>query len=49
MKTAVEYIRGTKPAPRIDTGVMLVTPENMDTPEAKNLIAPDFSALLEGP
>lgn len=49
VRTAVESIRGKKPEPRIDTGVMLVTPENMDTPEARNLIAPDFSALLEGP
>ena len=45
---AVEHIRGVAQPARIDTGVMLVTPENMGTPEAQELIAPDFSAL-EGP
>ncbi|HZW11154.1 MAG TPA: substrate-binding domain-containing protein [Phycisphaerales bacterium] len=45
VKAAVEHIRGTTPEPRIDTGVMLVTRENMDTPAAEELIAPDFSSL----
>ena len=45
---AVEHIRGIAQSARIDTGVLLVTPENMGSPEAQELIAPDFSAL-EGP
>ena len=48
VKAAVEHIRGVAQPARIDTGVMLVTPANMETPEAQELIAPDFSAL-EGP
>jgi ribose transport system substrate-binding protein len=48
VKAAVDHIRGTTPEPRIDTGVMLVTRDNMETPEAQELIAPDFSSL-EGP
>jgi ribose transport system substrate-binding protein len=48
VKAAVEHIRGTTPEPLVDTGVMLVTRENMETPEARELIAPDFSSL-EGP
>lgn len=45
VRAAVEYIRGMTPEPRVDTGVMLVTPENMESPEARDLIAPDFSSL----
>jgi ribose transport system substrate-binding protein len=48
VKAAVDHIHGKAIEPRIDTGVMLVTPENMNTPEARDLIAPDFSSL-EGP
>lgn len=48
VKAAVEHIRGKTPEPLVDTGVMLVTQANMDTPEARELIAPDFSSL-EGP
>jgi len=48
VRAAVDFIRGKTIEPRIDTGVMLVTPENMNTPEARDLIAPDFSSL-EGP
>lgn len=49
VRAAVGYLRGDAPEQRIDTGVMLVTPENMNSPEAQDLIAPDFSSLLEGP
>jgi len=45
VRAAVEHIRGTTPEPRIDTGVMLITRENMESPEARDLIAPDFSSL----
>ena len=45
VRAAVEHIRGATPEPRIDTGVMLVTRESMATPEAQELIAPDFSSL----
>lgn len=45
VRAAVEHLRGTPPEPRIDTGVMLVTRENMESPEAVELIAPDFSSL----
>ncbi|MFG0259190.1 MAG: substrate-binding domain-containing protein [Phycisphaerales bacterium JB041] len=48
VQAAVEHIRGTAQEPRIDTGVMLITPETMDTAEARELLSPDFSAL-DGP
>lgn len=45
VRAAVEHLRGTPQEPRIDTGVMLVTPESMDTAEARELLSPDFSSL----
>jgi ribose transport system substrate-binding protein len=48
VRAAVDFLQGKTIEPRIDTGVMLVTSENMNTPEARDLIAPDFSSL-EGP
>ncbi len=47
VKTAVEHLRGKKVEARIDTGVTLVTKENMDRPEIKELLAPDLSEWLE--
>jgi ribose transport system substrate-binding protein len=48
VKTAVEHIRGSKVQQRIDTGVVIVTKENMETPESKELLSPDLKALLGG-
>jgi len=47
VKTAVEYLMGVKVVPRIDTGVILVTAENMDELEIKNLLMPKLSEWLE--
>ena len=38
VKTVVEHIRGQKVDPRIDTGVHLITPENLNTPEITKLL-----------
>lgn len=38
VKTLVEHLRGTKVEPMIDTGVALVTPENLDTPDIKTIL-----------
>jgi ribose transport system substrate-binding protein len=46
VKTAVASVKGEKVEPRIDTGVGLITPETMDTPESKELLSPDLKALL---
>jgi len=46
VKTIVAHIRGQKVEARIDTGVVLATPENMDEPEIKQLLSPDLSAYL---
>ena len=37
VKTMVDHLRGKPVDPRIDTGVMVVTPANLDSPEAKEL------------
>lgn len=43
IKTLVEHIRGQPVERRIDTGVQVVTRENMDQPAMKELIQPDLS------
>ncbi len=40
VKTAVASIAGEKVPARIDTGVTVITKENMDTPEARKLLYP---------
>lgn len=40
VKTMVEHLSGEPVENRIDTGVMVVTPENMETPEAAELLSP---------
>ena len=46
--TVVEHLRGKPQPPTIDTGAALVTPQNMNSPEMKDLLAPDLAALLGG-
>jgi ribose transport system substrate-binding protein len=46
VKTAVDRINGKPVEPRIDTGVMIVTGENMDTQDAKDLLSPDLKSML---
>jgi ribose transport system substrate-binding protein len=47
VKTMVAHLKGEKVERRIDTGVHMVTPENMDEPEMKELVAPDLSKWLK--
>ena len=47
VKTLVAHIRGEHVERRIDTGVKLVTPEQMDQPEMKELLQPDLSKWLK--
>jgi ribose transport system substrate-binding protein len=46
--TAVSYIRGRTVEVGIDTGVALVTKENMSEPEFKEALSPDLSQYLDG-
>ncbi len=47
VKTIVESIQGKAVEKRIDTGATLITPENMNTPESKELLSPDLSKWLD--
>jgi len=47
VKTMVQVLRGEKVEKRIDTGCEVVTAENMDTPEKKELMVPDLSKWLD--
>jgi ribose transport system substrate-binding protein len=44
--TVVKYLQGEKPEKRIDTGVVLVTPDNMNEPQIKDLLYPPLSQYL---
>jgi len=44
----VDHLRGKQVEPRIDTGVMVVTPANLDSPEVKDLVNPPISRYLQG-
>jgi ribose transport system substrate-binding protein len=46
VKQIVYYLRGHEIESLIDTGVYLVTRENMDDPDIKALLEPDFSSYL---
>ena len=45
--TAVKHLRGEKVEKRIDTGVVLVTRENMEQPEIKDLLYPPLDKYLK--
>jgi ribose transport system substrate-binding protein len=47
VKTMVEHLQGRPVEKRIDTGVHVVTPDNMDVPEMKELLQPDLSKWLK--
>jgi ribose transport system substrate-binding protein len=47
VKTLVGHIRGEKVERRIDTGVRLVTPDQMDEPEVRELLHPDLKKWLK--
>ena len=47
VKTMVEHLQGKSVEKRIDTGVYVVTPENMDTPEMKELLYPPVEKYLK--
>jgi ribose transport system substrate-binding protein len=45
VKAIVDHLEGRQPPKRIDTGVYVVTPDNMNEPEKKKLLTPDLSIL----
>jgi len=47
VKTMVRHLRGEKVPGRIDTGSVLVTKENLEQPEIRELLNPDLSKWLK--
>jgi ribose transport system substrate-binding protein len=47
VKTMVAHIKGEKVERRVDTGVQVVTPQNMNEPAMKELLQPDLSKWLK--
>jgi ribose transport system substrate-binding protein len=45
--TLVKHLQGEPVEPRIDTGVVLVTQANMEQPEIKELIYPEYDKYLK--
>ena len=45
--TLVQHLQGKKVEKRIDTGVVLVAPDNMDQPEISELLHPPFDKYLK--
>ena len=43
----VQYLNGESVEKRIDTGVYVITPENMNESENQKLLSPDLSILQE--
>ena len=46
VKTAVDVIEGKPVERRVDTGVIMVTPENLDDPEVQELVSPELDQWL---
>ena len=47
VRTIVAHLHGEPVPRRIDTGVLVATQENMDTPEVAQRLTPDLSAWLK--
>ena len=47
VKTMVAHLKGQPVEERIDTGVALITPENMDEPASQELLNPDYDRWLK--
>lgn len=48
LKTMVDHLRGKGVDPRIDTGVMVVTPKNLNSPKVKDLVRPPIARYVQG-
>jgi ribose transport system substrate-binding protein len=47
VRTLVASLDGSKVASRVDTGVVVATPQNMDDPDIRALLAPDLAQWLK--
>jgi ribose transport system substrate-binding protein len=47
VKTVVAHLMGKPVDKRVDTGVTLITPANLDTPDAQTLLHPPLAQYLK--
>ncbi|MFI5328615.1 MAG: substrate-binding domain-containing protein, partial [Candidatus Rokuibacteriota bacterium] len=47
VRTMVDHLRGLPVEKRVDTGVVLVTPKNMDEPSSRDLLKPPIDEYLK--
>jgi ribose transport system substrate-binding protein len=47
VKTLVDHLLGKPIEKRVDTGVTLITPGNLDSPEAQQLLHPPLAEYLK--
>ena len=47
VKTMVTHLKGQPVEKRIDTGVALVTKDNMNNPDIKDVLSPDLDKWLK--
>ncbi|HEX9500965.1 MAG TPA: sugar ABC transporter substrate-binding protein, partial [Thermoanaerobaculia bacterium] len=47
VQTLVDHLLGKNVAKRVDTGVTLITPVNLDTPQSKELLHPPLDQYLK--
>jgi ribose transport system substrate-binding protein len=47
LMTMIKHLQGDKTEPRIDTGVYLITPENMNDPAKEDLLHPPFEKYVK--
>ena len=49
LKTLVDHLQGKSVPRRVDTGVTMVTPTNLDSAAVKDLVNPPYEKYLRGP
>ena len=47
VKTMIDFLTGKAVSTRVDTGVTLITPENLDTPQSQTLLHPPLEKYLQ--
>jgi len=48
VKTMVDHLRGRPVSKLVDTGVILVTPDNVDSPSVQDIVSPPLDKYLRG-
>ena len=49
VKAVVDHLEGREVTPHVDTGSTIITPENVNDPQNRNLVEPDLDRWLNSP